>query len=100
MRIRQAPQADIQDNELLRYLSDFSNRPLFILGEALEKLRAFPSESVDFCMTSPPYWGHRDYAVAGIGLEPDYREYITSLAKVFGELKRVLKSTGSFWLNL
>ncbi len=100
MRIQQAPQADTHENELLRYLSGDSIRPLLILGDALEILRAFPNESVDFCMTSPPYWGHRDYAVAGIGLEPDYREYIGNLTCVFSELKRVLKSTGSFWLNL
>jgi len=100
MRIQQAPETDTQDRELLCYLSSDRIRPLFIHGDALEKLRAFPNESIDFCMTSPPYWGQRDYAVAGIGLETDYREYISNLVGVFGEVKRVLKSTGSFWLNL
>lgn len=100
MRIQQAPETDTQDRELLCYLGSDRIRPLFIHGDALGKLRAFPSESIDFCMTSPPYWGQRDYAVAGIGLEADYREYISNLASVFGEVKRVLKSTGSFWLNL
>jgi DNA modification methylase len=100
MRIQQAPETDTQDGNLLCYLSSDRIRPLFIHGGALEKLRGFPSESIDFCMTSPPYWGQRDYAVAGIGLEADYREYISNLASVFGEVKRVLKSTGSFWLNL
>jgi site-specific DNA-methyltransferase (adenine-specific) len=51
-------------------------------------------------MTSPPYWGQRQYAVSGIGLEDDYKEYITQLSEVFSELKRVLKNTGSFWLNI
>jgi len=100
MRIQQASETDTKDRELLHYLSSDSIRPLFIHGDALEKLSAFPSESIDCCMTSPPYWGQRDYAVAGIGLEADYREYITNLVSVFGEVKRVLKSTGSFWLNL
>jgi len=51
-------------------------------------------------MTSPPYWGHREYEAGGIGLESDYREYISNLEGVFGELYRVLKNTGSFWLNI
>jgi site-specific DNA-methyltransferase (adenine-specific) len=100
MRVQQASETDKQDRELLGYLTGDSIRPLFIHGDALEKLRTFPSESVDFCMTSPPYWGQRDYAVAGIGLEADYREYISNLSSVFAEVKRVLKRTGSFWLNI
>jgi DNA modification methylase len=90
----------IQDSEVVRYLNSDRIRPLFIHGDAWEKLRAFPSESIDFCMTSPPYWNQREYAVAGIGLEADYRKYVANLGTVFGEIKRVLKSTGSFWLNL
>ena len=51
-------------------------------------------------MTSPPYWGQRSYAGGGIGLEADYRDYIDHLAAIFVELYRVLKPSGSFWLNL
>jgi DNA modification methylase len=52
-------------------------------------------------MTSPPYWGKREYAEAdSIGLEKDYHSYINSLLAIFGELHRVLKPTGSFWLNI
>ncbi len=51
-------------------------------------------------MTSPPYWGKREYDSGGIGLEDDYRDYIKNLAAIFLELKRVLKPQGSFWLNL
>jgi len=51
-------------------------------------------------MTSPPYWGKREYENGGIGLEADYREFVQNLAAIFYELKRVLKPTGSFWLNL
>jgi DNA modification methylase len=74
--------------------------PLFLCGSAIQVLRAFPDEVVDFCMTSPPYWGKRQYAGGGIGLEGDYREYIRSLLSVFAEVHRVLKPSGSFWLNI
>lgn len=74
--------------------------PLFILGDALEVLRGFPSEAFDCCMTSPPYWGKREYANRGIGLERDYREFIRNVSAVCAEVKRVLKPSGSFWLNV
>jgi site-specific DNA-methyltransferase (adenine-specific) len=51
-------------------------------------------------MTSPPYWGKREYTNGGIGLEADYRDFIDRLAAVFARVKRVLKPTGSFWLNI
>jgi len=52
-------------------------------------------------MTSPPYWALRDYGIREqLGLEPDFREYISKLLKIFDELKRVLKRTGSFYLNM
>jgi site-specific DNA-methyltransferase (adenine-specific) len=59
-----------------------------------------PDKSIDFCMTSPPYWGKRQYENGGIGLEDDYEDYISNLLAIFTETKRILKSTGSFWLNL
>ena len=82
------------------YYEERTTRPLFMVGDAVEVLRGFPSETVDCCMTSPPYWGHRQYAVEGIGLEEQLSEYTRALLGVFGEVRRVLKSTGSFWLNL
>lgn len=82
------------------YLTSSSNHPLFLMGDALEILSQLPSQSIDFAMTSPPYWGKRQYAEEGIGLEKDYRDYIKDLCAVFFELKRVLKDTGSFWLNI
>ena len=51
-------------------------------------------------MTSPPYWGQRQYSADGIGLEVDYREYIVHLAEICGEVHRVLDRHGSFWLNI
>lgn len=74
--------------------------PLLLNGGALDVLRALPDGSVDFAMTSPPYWGKREYDNGGIGLEADYRDFVKDLAAIFLELKRVLKSEGSFWLNL
>lgn len=74
--------------------------PLFILGDALEVLRHYPSGVFDFAMTSPPYWGKREYHNGGIGLERDYTDFISHLLDIFAEVKRVLKETGSFWLNI
>lgn len=51
-------------------------------------------------MTSPPYWGKREYTNGGIGLETDYLDFIDRLVTVFSQVKRVLKPKGSFWLNV
>jgi len=75
-------------------------KPLFIQGNSLEILKELSGESIDCCMTSPPYWGKRQYAVNGIGLEENYKLYINNLSEIFLEVKRVLKKTGSFWLNI
>ncbi len=74
--------------------------PLLLNGDAVAVLRDLPDGCIDFAMTSPPYWGKREYENGGIGLEDDYRDFIKHLAAVFAELKRVLKPEGSFWLNL
>src|SRR4051794_36003059 len=82
------------------YIHGSAYQPLFFCGEALDVLRQLPAESIDFCMTSPPYWNKREYHNGGIGLEDTYDQYSAGLLRVFGEVKRVLKPTGSFWLNL
>ncbi len=99
---QQARQKNSKANRLTldQFLADSALRPLFINGDAVEVLRTFPAESIDCCMTSPPYWGHRQYAAEGIGLEVSWEAYVDSLLEIFGELKRVLKPEGSFWLNL
>jgi DNA modification methylase len=74
--------------------------PLLLCGDALSVLSDLPNACIDFVMTSPPYWGKREYENGGIGLENDYREFVKHLAAVFAEMKRVLKPEGSFWLNL
>jgi DNA modification methylase len=69
--------------------------------DCFEFIAKLPDESINMVMTSPPYWGLRDYDVEGqIGLEPDFRDYIKKLVKVFHELKRILQNDGSFYLNL
>ena len=70
-------------------------------GNALEELRKLPSESVNMCITSPPYWALRDYGVEGqLGLEPTFQEYITKLCDIFDEVKRVLRKDGTCWVNM
>ena len=68
-------------------------------GDALQVLRTFPDESIDCIVTSPPYYGLRNYGVGGqIGLENTPQKYIERLMEVFMECYRVLKSDGTFWL--
>jgi site-specific DNA-methyltransferase (cytosine-N4-specific) len=70
-------------------------------SDAGQFIARLPNESIDFVMTSPPYWGLRDYGVEGqIGLEKNPRKYIDTLVAVFRDLQRVLKAHGSFYLNL
>ena len=70
-------------------------------GDCLDTLKSVPSESVDCCVTSPPYWGLRDYGVDGqLGLEKTPEEYTAKMVQVFREVKRVLKKEGTCWLNL
>ena len=72
-----------------------------ICGDSLKILKTFKSESVDCVITSPPYWGLRDYGVVGqLGLEKTPEEYVTKMVEVFAEVKRVLKKEGTCWLNL
>lgn len=72
-----------------------------ILADALKALRSLPEKSVDCCVTSPPYYGLRDYGVDGqIGLEETPAEYISKLVEVFREVRRVLKDYGTLWLNM
>ncbi len=86
--------------EFCRYVQSPAIKPLFLCGDSYSILQQLPSSSIDCAMTSPPYWGHREYDGGGIGQESSYREYIRDLLSIFGELRRVLKPTGSFWLNI
>ncbi|NJN33130.1 MAG: site-specific DNA-methyltransferase, partial [Saprospiraceae bacterium] len=86
--------------EIKNYLKDVDNNPFFFIGDASETLRQIPDSCVDCCITSPPYWGQRSYENGGIGLESNAIDFVENLLKITQEIKRVLKPTGSFWLNL
>lgn len=72
-----------------------------IQGDCLDVLKTLDSQSVNCCVTSPPYYGLRDYGVDDqIGLEQTPEEYVSKLVDVFREVKRVLRDEGTVWLNL
>lgn len=69
-------------------------------GDCRAMLRTLPADSVQCVVTSPPYWGLRDYGVAGqLGMEPTYQEHIAVMVEVFREVRRVLKPDGTMWVN-
>lgn len=71
------------------------------LGDCIESMRQMPDQSVHCCVTSPPYFGLRDYGHDGqIGLEPTPEEFVAKLVEVFREVRRVLRDDGTLWLNL
>lgn len=74
---------------------------LIMQGDCIESMRLIPDKSVQCCVTSPPYWGLRDYGVDGqIGLEPSPDEYVARMVEVFREVRRCLRDDGTLWLNL
>lgn len=69
-------------------------------GDVLEQLAAMADNSIDCCVTSPPYWGLRDYGVIGqMGMERTLGEHLEVMVRVFEQVRRVLKPTGTLWLN-
>jgi site-specific DNA-methyltransferase (cytosine-N4-specific) len=79
-----------------------ANEPiLLITGDTREMIKTIPDNTFQCAITSPPYWGVRDYGVKDqIGAEPDLEDYISDLVSVFSELRRTLKPDGTFWLNI
>lgn len=74
---------------------------MILRGNSLDVLKAIKSESVCCVVTSPPYWGLRDYGCDGqLGLEKTPEEYIEKMVQVFREVKRVLKSQATCWINI
>ncbi|HAI39891.1 MAG TPA: hypothetical protein DCM40_18245, partial [Maribacter sp.] len=76
-------------------------RPEVIQGDVREVLKTLDDESVQCVVTSPPYWGLRDYGVDDqLGLEATPEEFVKNMVDVFREVKRVLRNDGTLWLNL
>lgn len=73
-----------------------------LTGDAMEQLQTLPDCCVDVCVTSPPYYGLRDYGMGDnqIGLEKTPKDYVEKLVSVFREVKRVLKNDGVLWVNI
>jgi DNA modification methylase len=72
-----------------------------LIGDCRERLRELPDASVHCCVTSPPYFGLRDYGVEGqMGLEPTPDEFVAGMVEVFREVRRVLRDDGTLWLNI
>jgi DNA modification methylase len=72
-----------------------------LVGDCRDRLKELPDASVHCCVTSPPYFGLRDYGVAGqIGLEPTPDQFVSEMVDVFREVRRVLRDDGVLWLNM
>jgi site-specific DNA-methyltransferase (cytosine-N4-specific) len=72
-----------------------------ITGDCLSILPSLEAESIQCCVTSPPYWGLRDYDHPGqIGAEPSPEQYVSNLVAIFREARRVLRPDGTLWLNI
>ncbi len=94
--------AFIVSEKLSGYDPEFElTESMILLGDAQYVLSRLPRETVQCVVTSPPYWGLRDYDIKEqIGLEPTLPQFINRLISVFREVKRVLKPGGTFWLNV
>lgn len=95
----------MSNKEILDVLNK-NNKYCFINGDCLDTLKQIPDKSIDCIITSPPYWQQREYDMPEdldfikIGLEDNYNDYVDNLRVVFDEAKRILKDSGSLWLNL
>ena len=89
----------MRGGELRSWPDDFVNK--VIHGDCLDVMREMPDKSVNCCVTSPPYWGLRNYGVDGqLGLEKTPEEYVEKMVVIFREVKRILRGDGTLWLNL
>ena len=90
-------------------IEDFVNK--IHVGHVIDVLKQIPGNSIDVCVTSPPYWGLRNYGdctnvkwddgyEGQLGLEPHPQMYINHIVQIMREVRRVLKDTGTLWLNI
>ncbi|WON72494.1 site-specific DNA-methyltransferase [Nitrosospira sp. Is2] len=92
------PKDKNRDSTLVR---SNQNRCQILEGDAYRILRDFPDEHFASVVTSPPYWGLRDYGIASqLGAEDTVEEYVASLVRLFREVRRTLAVDGTFWLNI
>lgn len=71
-----------------------------ICGDAISELKKLTADSQDLVITSPPYYGLRNYGVENqIGLEKTFAEYLDKMIEIMGEIKRVVKKEGQIWIN-
>lgn len=83
----------------MKYPDDYINK--VACGDALTLLKDMPDQVVQTCITSPPYWGLRDYGVDGqLGLEDTPEQYVSKVVELFREVRRVLKDDGTLWVNI
>lgn len=84
------------------FQSPTPQEPLLVLrGDTRELIKTLPENTFQCVVTSPPYWGVRDYGVQGqLGAEVDVNDYISDLVQIFAEVRRVLNPEGTFWLNI
>ena len=92
-----AIKADDEDADLFFAEGNIS----ILVADARLKLKEFSEGEFQCCVTSPPYWGLRDYDHPDqIGAEPKLNEYVADLVSVFRELRRTLRDDGTLWLNI
>ena len=81
------------------FMTEFINK--ILTGQALENLKRLPDKCLNCCITSPPYYGLRDYGVNGqLGHESSPEEFIERLTEVFMEVHRCMKKDGTLWINI
>ena len=95
------PSFTVRTHRLGVTYDDLQERSALIGGDSLAVLTSMPPSSVQTVVTSPPYWSLRDYGITGqVGLEPSVYAFIDSLADLFDQVHRVLRSDGTLWLNI
>ena len=88
-------------NRVCRAAAFSSAHYALLIGDSQKQLETLPDGCVDTCVTSPPYWGARDYGNSGqVGLELELQDYVDKIVAVFSEVRRVLSPSGTAWLNL
>ena len=93
--------ACISPHSNMRMVALENRQKMILVGDVRERLKELPDQSVNCCVTSPPYWGLRDYGNDNqIGLEQDPEDFINELVAVFREVKRVLRDDGTLWVNM